>query len=157
MTTIWGVRRGGGLVPYAKFHDEMLEFPEGVRLRIAIDQDRNGRFSALFHVMLGLIAKAINRGPASTSIDALKQWVKLKKGWYDVVTLPTPAPDGTTTSVVFRSTSFASMGETEFHAFAQDACEMIRAELAPWVAGSPEWAEARDIINSILPAQEGAA
>ncbi|MBN8292860.1 DUF1367 family protein [Rhodobacter sp. NTK016B] len=151
MPTIWGQRRGSVFVPYQKFGAAFEEIPEGARLKVKIDRDRNGKFSALFHVALGLLVAAINRGPASTSIDALKQWVKLKKGWYDVVELPHPAPDGQTHAIAYRSTSFATMGEAEFHAFCTDACELIRAELAPWVSSAPEWAEVRAIIDSIAP------
>ena len=151
MPTIWGQRMGQVIVPYQKFQQDLADIPEGLRIRVKIDRDRNGKFSALFHVMLGLLVKAINNGPATTDIDKLKQWVKLKKGHYDVVLLPKPAPDGTTHAIDYHSTSFAKMGEEEFHAFCADACDLIRAELAPWVAGSPEWAEAEAIINSILP------
>lgn len=150
MSTVWGQRDGITIVPYAKFHKAIAEFPEGVRLRIKIDKDRNGKFSALFHVLLGLLVDAINRGPAQTDIDKLKQWVKLKKGHYDVVALPNPVGE-ITHAIDYHSTSFAKMGETEFHQFCADACELILAELAPWVANSPEWPEAQQIIHSILP------
>ena len=154
--TIWGQRDGIAIIPYARFHKAMAEFPEGVRLRIKIDKDRNGKFSALFHVLLGLLVDAINRGPAQTDIDKLKQWVKLKKGHYDVVQLPNPVGE-ITHAIDFHSTSFAKMGDTEFHAFCVDACELILAELAPWVAGSPEWPDAQQIICSILPVQVSGA
>ena len=151
MPTIWGHRVGQSIAPYSKFQDTLGKIPEGMRLRIKLDRDRNGKFSALFHVMLGLLVDAINNGPATTDIDKLKRWVKLKKGHYDVVPLPKPAPDGTTHAIDYHSTAFNKMGEEEFHAFCADACELIRAELAPWVSGSPEWEEAEAIINSILP------
>ncbi|MBM1817192.1 DUF1367 family protein [Pseudosulfitobacter pseudonitzschiae] len=151
MPTIWGIRDGYALRPYRKFATALEDIPEGARLRIKIDKDRNGKFSALFHVMLGLIADAVNSGPATTSIEALKKWVKIKKGHYDVVKLPTPLADGTTHAVDYHSTSFNKMGEDEFHEFCRDACELIRAELAPWIAESPKWKEAMDILNSILP------
>lgn len=149
MTTMWGQRVGDRFVPYQRFRDDFAKFHEGERLRVKIDRDRNGKFSALFHVMLGLIATAVNRGPAQTDIAGLKRWVKIKKGYYDVVPLPRPAIDGTTHAIQFKSTAFSSMGEEEFHAFCVDACELIRAELAPWVEGSEEWAEALAIINTI--------
>jgi hypothetical protein len=98
--------------------------------------------------------KAINRGPATTSIDDLKSWVKLKKGWYDLVPLPHPR-DGMTHAIAYKSTAFASMGETEFHQFCMDACELIRADLAPWISEAPEWLEIEPIVNSILP-EDGA-
>lgn len=151
MATIWGIRDGYSLRPYSKFAGALEAIPEGARLRIKIDKDRNGKFSALFHLMLGMIADAVNQGPATTDINKLKQWVKLKKGHYDLVKLAQPAPDGTTHAIEYHSTSFAKMGEEEFHAYAQDACELIRAELAPWVGDSPKWREAMDILNSILP------
>lgn len=151
MTTMWGQRHGTAIVPYAKFQPMLDKMPEGVRLRLTVDTDRNGKFSSLFHVMLGLLVDAINRGPASTSIDALKQWVKLKTGRFDLVKLPRPAPDGTTHAIDYHSTAFHKMGESEFHQFCTGACDLIRAELAPWVAGSEEWAEARKIIDSIAP------
>lgn len=151
MATVWGERRGNAFLPYKKFADDFASVPEGVRLKVKIDKDRNGKFSALFHLMLGLLAKAINRGPAQTDIEALKSWIKLKKGWYDTVALPHPTQDGQTHAIAYRSTSFAKMGEDEFHAFCIDACELIRAELAPWVSNAPEWPEVRQIINSILP------
>ena len=151
MPTLWSQRVGQAIVPYGKYQEDLADLPEGCRLRIKLDKDRNGKFSSLFHLMLGKLAKAINRGPAQTNIDALKQWVKLKKGWYDAVPLPQPAPDGTSHAIVFRSTNFASMGEEEFHAFCTDACELIRAELAPWVSSAPEWPEVRQIIASITP------
>lgn len=150
MPTIWGVRQGAFLVPYGKFRPALDAFPEGVRLRITVDKDRNGKFNALFHLMLGMVSDAINRGPAKTDIDKLKQWVKLKKGHYDVVPLPHPV-QGQTHAIEYRSTSFAKMGEAEFHAYCTDACELIRAELAPWISGAPEWPEVQSIIRSIAP------
>lgn len=153
MPTVWGKRVGVSLVPFGMFQRMLANFPEGERLRIKIDMDRNGKFNSLFHVMLELLVRAINRGPAQTSIDSLKQWVKLRTGRYDLVKLPNPAPDGTTHAIDYHSTSFAKMGEDEFHQFCVDACELIRAELAPWVSGSDEWGEAQKIVNSIAPEQ----
>lgn len=150
MTTIWGERHGNTIRPYQRFIQTLTEFPEGMRLRAVIDKDRNGKFSALYHVMLGLVADAVNRGPAKTDIDTLKQWVKLKRGWFDLVALPHPT-QGQTHAIAYRSTAFAKMGEAEFHQFAMQTCDLIRDELAPWIAQSPEWAEIRQIINSISP------
>lgn len=148
---IWGERRPDGtLKPYARWREALEDFPVGERLRINVDRDRNGKFSALYHVMLSLIARAINRGPATTDVDALKRWVKLKKGWYEVVALPHPR-DGVTHAIDFKSTAFASMGEEEFRQFALDTCEAIRAELAPWLGDAPEFSEAMTIINTIAP------
>lgn len=139
---------------YARFQDDFASLPTGTRLRVSVDKDRNGRFSALVHVMIGLLVRAINRGPAKTSTRDLKKWVKLKKGWYDVVPLPTPV-NGQTHAIDYRSTAFHEMAEGEFHQFAMDLCEMVRSELAPWVKDAPEWAEIVTIVDSILP--EGAA
>ncbi len=155
MTVMWGTRVGQSIVPYSRFQRALAEFPEGTRLRIKVDNDRNGKFAALYHVMLGLVVKAINSGPASTDIDTLKRWVKLRRGMYDTVPLPKPAPDGTTHAITYRSTSFAKMGEQEFHEFAMATCELIRAELAPWISQSPEWSEIARIVASILP-EDGA-
>lgn len=148
---VWGtITKDGLLEPYAMWRDELSALRPGDRLRITVDKDRNGKFSSLFHLMLGLIAKAINRGPANTDIEALKKWIKLKKGWFDVVPLPHPK-DGITHVIDYHSTSFAAMGEAEFHRFAIDACELIRTELAPWIGDAPEWREARAIVDSIAP------
>lgn len=147
---IWGERHGATLVPYKRFMDTIQELPEGLRLKITIDKDRNGKFSALYHVMLGLVAKAVNRGPAQTDIDTLKQWVKLKRGWYDVVKLPVET-EGQTHAIVYRSTAFSAMPESEFHQFAMQTCDLIRDELAPWIASAPEWGEIRQIIDGIAP------
>lgn len=152
MPTIWGQRHGATFVPYAKFMDALDDIPEGVRLKLVIDKDRNGKFNALFHVLLDRVAKAVNRGPAKTDIDTLKAWVKLKRGWFDLVLLPMPV-DGQTHAIGFRSTSFAKMGEVEFHQFAAQTCDLIRDELAPWIASSREWAEIRQIIDGIAPQQ----
>jgi hypothetical protein len=46
------------------------------------------------------------------------------------------------------------MAEAEFHQFAVETCELIRAELAPWIGDSPEWRDALAIIAQISP--EGA-
>src|SRR5690606_28364196 len=119
------------------------------RLRIKVDTDRNGKFSSLYHLMLGKIAKAINRGPASTDIDKLKKWVKLKRGWYDVVALPFPV-DGQESAVEYRSTAFDKMGEAEFQAFARDSAELIRDELAPWISDAPEWPEVMGFLHGLL-------
>lgn len=147
---IWGQRIGATFVPYQKFMGILEEIPEGVRLKISVDKDRNGRFNALFHLMLDKVATAVNRGPAKTDIDTLKKWVKLKRGWFDVVPLPMPV-QGQTHAIDYRSTSFAKMGEAEFHQFAVQTCDLIRDELAPWIAQSPEWTEVRGILNSISP------
>lgn len=87
MPTIWGTRRGVMIVPYQKFMETLEEFPEGVRLRIKVDADRNGKFSALYHLMLGKVVKAINAGPAKTDIKTIKEFIKLKRGWFEVVEL----------------------------------------------------------------------
>ena len=155
MPPLWGQRVGPAFVPYKMFHRNLDAIPEGVRLRITVDKDRNGKFNALFHLMLGMVAKAVNRGPAKTDIDALKAWVKLKYGWFDLVLLPMPVDDQTH-AIAYRSTAFDKMGEAEFHGFATQACELISAELAPWIKDAPEWAEIREILASINPAEAGA-
>lgn len=151
MSTIWGIRDGYAIRPYKAYCETLEDIPEGVRLRITLDKDRNGKFSSLYHLMLGKVAKAVNRGPATTDIKSLKNWVKIKRGWYDLVELPEPTPTGETTAVEFQSTSFATMGEDEFHQFATDTFELIAAELAPWIKDAPEWAEIQTFIRSILP------
>lgn len=157
MSTVWGEIVGPRDLRIYGMHAHALEgFRRGERLRISVDRDRNGKFSALYHVMLGKLASAINRGPATTNIDQLKKWVKLRKGYYDVVPLPRPV-EGQTSAIEYRSTAFSKMAEGEFHKFAQDTCELIRAELAPWVADAPEWPEINAILSSIEPAREGAA
>lgn len=152
---IWGERNGFNLVPFQRFRPKLEAIPEGVRLRISIDQDRNGKFNALFHVMLELVVSAINSGPAKTDLETLKKWIKLKKGWFDLEPLPSPAigPNGETVSaaIVYRSTSFSKMGEAEFEAFCRDACEMVRSDMAPWIAQAPEWPEIEAIIQQISP------
>lgn len=151
MPTVWGIYDGNALRPYRKFQDTLGDFQDGERLRIKVERDRGGKFNALYHVMIDLIVKAVNRGPATTSIKEMKNWVKLKKGWYEIKPLPAPAPDGQTSAIEYKSTSFASMGEEEFHAFAVDTCELLAAELAPWIKDSPEWLEAKQIIDTIKP------
>ena len=148
---VWGEKtRDGLLKPYAMWGEALDVIKPGERLRITVDKDRNGKFSSLFHLMLGLIAKAINRGPAETDIDKLKKWVKLKRGWFDVVPLPAPK-DGISHVIDYHSTSFAKMGEDEFRRFCVDACELIRDELAPWIGDAPEWRDALAIIETIRP------
>ena len=154
MSTIWGIRDGYTLRPYKAYCGALEDIPEGVRLRISVDKDRNGKFSSLYHLMLGKVAKAVNRGPATTSIDSLKNWVKIKRGWYDLIELPAPTPTGETHAVQYQSTSFATMGEDEFHRFAVDTFDLIAAELAPWIKDAPEWGEVQGFIRNILP--EGA-
>lgn len=152
MPTVWGTKDGPyTLRLYSKYGEAIEGLHQGDRLRIVVEKDRHGKFNSLYHVMLSLLAKAINRGPAQTSINELKKWVKLRKGYYDVVPLPQPLMDGTAHAIDYHSTSFAKMGEEEFEQFANDTCEMIMSELAPWVAGSPEWSEVRDIIAKIRP------
>jgi len=155
MSTVWGeVIAGGRMLKVYGRHAETLEkFHPGDRLRITVDLDRNGKFNALVHVMIGKLVAAINRGPAKTSTRDLKKWVKLKKGWYDVVPLPVPV-NGQTHAIDYRSTAFHEMAEGEFHQFAMDVCELVRAELAPWVKDAPEWGEIMAIVDTILP--EGA-
>lgn len=151
---VWGeVTRDGMIAPYIRWRGELVEeYRPGDRLVISVDKDRNGKFSSLFHLMLGLIVKAINRGPAQTTIDDMKRWVKLKRGWYAVVALPHPQ-DGITHAIMLKSTAFASMGEGEFQQFARETCELIRDELAPWISNAPEWGEALTIINQIAPGE----
>lgn len=159
MPTVWGEKRGPDtLFIYAKHRDALADLFQGDRLRIVVEKDRNGKFNALYHVMLSLIVKAVNSGPASTSIDALKRWVKLKTGAFDVVELPKPTTctatgEVITTSIEYHSTSFAAMGEEEFHRFAVDTVDLIRAELAPWIDRSDEWPEIIKIMASISPAE----
>lgn len=154
MPTIWGIRDGYTLRPYKAYCEALEDIPEGVRLRISVDKDRNGKFSSLYHLMLGKVANAINRGPATTSIDNLKKWVKIKRGWYDLVELPAPTVTGERHAVQYKSTAFDAMGEDEFHLFAVDTFDLIAAELAPWIKDAPEWAEVQTFIRGILP--EGA-
>lgn len=151
MPTVWGQKEGPyTLRLYSKYGEALEDLHQGDRLRIVVEKDRNGKYNSLFHVLLDLLSKAINRGPAQTSIDGLKKWIKIKKGYYDVIPLPTPTLDGQTHAIDYKSTSFKTMGEEEFHAFTVEACELISAELAPWVAQSPEWEEAQRIIASIV-------
>lgn len=151
MPTIWGQRKGYTIQPF-RAHMEALEaVPEGARLRITIDEDRNGKFSSLFHAMLGKVAAAINRGPAKTSIADLKKWVKIKKGWYRVVDLPTPGPGGETVAIDYRSTAFEQMGQAEFARFATETCDLIASELAPWITQSPEWEQIEGLLKKVSP------
>ena len=102
MPTVWGTKDGPcTLRLYSKYAEAIEDLHQGDRLRIKVEKDRNGKFNSLYHVMLDRLARAINRGPATTSIDELKKWVKIRKGWYDVVPLPQPTlavrtPVGTT-------------------------------------------------------------
>jgi len=151
MPTFWGTRHGYSIVPYHRYAETLEAIPEGARLRVTVEEDRNGKFNSLFHLLLGKVATAVNRGPAKTSIDDLKKWVKIKRGWYRVVDLPTPGPRGETVAVDYLSTAFHAMGEGEFHRFASDACDLIASELAPWITQSPEWPEIHQILSSIRP------
>lgn len=154
MPTVWGHKHGhDSLRLYSRWAHKLEDLHPNDRVRIKIDKDRNGKFNSLYHVMLDNLAKAINRGPAKTDIDALKRWVKIKTGRYDLVELPQPTTTGETHAVDYHSTSFAKMGEEEFYQFASDTCELIRSELAPWLSGSSEWAEVRKILATIAPEQ----
>lgn len=148
---LWGqIQPNGDLRLYARWREKAREaFRPGERLQVNVDKDRNGRFNGLAHLLFGLVVKAVNAGPANTNIDALKRWVKLQTGRYDLVRLPTPK-DGQTHAIDYHSTSYAKMGEGEFHAFMVDACELIRDRMAPWIADSPEWQEIQVILGSIL-------
>ena len=150
MPTVWGTKDGPcTLRLYSKYAEAIEDLHQGDRLRIKVEKDRNGKFNSLYHVMLDRLARAINRGPATTSIDELKKWVKIRKGWYDVVPLPQATLDGQTHAIDYHSTSFASMGEEDFERFTRDTCELILAELAPWVGSAPEWEEVQKIIGQI--------
>ncbi len=148
MATVWGTKVDARTLRlYDKHAANIEDFRIGERLRISVDRDRNGKFSALYHVMLGKLANAINRGPAQTDIDQLKEWVKYKRGWFDLVERTF---EGKTREVIkFRSTAFAKMPEGEFHKFAVDTCELIRDELAPYIGNSPEWWEIAIILDKI--------
>lgn len=153
MPTVWGeINSDGAFLPYAKFREEFAGLAGYGRVRVKVDKDRNGRFSALYHLMLGKVSKAVNSGPAQTDVDSLKRWVKLQTGRYDLVQLPKPV-QGQTHAIEYRSTSFAKMGEAEFHQFAMDTCKLIARELAPWISQSEEWPEIMAIIASIAPAE----
>lgn len=150
MPVVWGTKDGPcTLRLYSKYAEAIEDLHQGDRLRIKVEKDRNGKFNSLYHVMLDRLARAINRGPATTSIDELKKWVKIRKGWYDVVPLPQPTLDGQTHAIDYHSTSFAKMGEEDFERFARDTCELILSELAPWVENAPEWEEVQQIIGQI--------
>ncbi len=152
MPTVWGHKSGPDTVRlYRKWGSALEKLHPNDRLRIKIDKDRNGKFNSLYHLMLDRLSKAINKGPANTDIDRLKRWVKIKTGRYDVVPLPAPTITGETSAIEYHSTSFAKMGEEEFHSFVSDTCELIRAELAPWVGESAEWQEVQEIIATIAP------
>jgi hypothetical protein len=148
---VWGeIDSQRTLRVYARFVEALSEFPRGERLRITIDRDRNGKYSAMYHLMLDLLAKAINRGPAATSLDDLKKWIKLKRGWFEVVPLPAPH-EGVTHAIQFKSTAFDAMGEDEFQRFATESAELIAAEIAPWIKGAPEYADVMALIKQINP------
>ncbi len=156
MSTVWGEVIPGCrmLKVYGRHVETLAQFQPGERLRITVDRDRNGKFNALVHVMIGMLVSAINRGPATTSTRDLKKWIKLKKGWFDIIPLPTPV--GTQTHAIdYRSTSFAEMAEGEFHQFATDLCDLVRNDMAPWVADAPEWPEILAIVESIAPEAAG--
>lgn len=164
MPTVWGetrlVRLNGQdrimLMPYVKYGDQLQDLGNGQRLKIRIDVDRNGKFSGLYHVMLGMVVKAVNRGPTRTDINRLKRWVKLKTGRYDLVPLDVAGPDGQTHAIDYHSTSFKDMDEGEFYEFAMDTCDLIASpEMAPYIKDSPEWPEIMKILKSILPKDEG--
>lgn len=152
MPVTWGHKTGqGALRLYSRFWGELDAFSSDERLRITIDRDRNGKFNALFHVMLSLLVEAINKGQHHTTIDKLKQWIKIKNGYYDIVKLPSTTKEGLEYAVALKSTRFAAMGDEEFHRFCMDACQLIRDELASYISDAPEWREAMKIINTIRP------
>lgn len=152
MPTVWGeLRDDGKLVPYRSYLSQLEGVHVNSRLRIKVDNDRNGKFNGFYHLMLSKVADAVNTGPATTSIDALKNWVKLKTGRYDVVQLPQPTPDGQTHAIDYHSTSFAKMGEAEFHQFAEDTADLIAADLAPWIQSSPQWGEVQVMLAQLKP------
>lgn len=156
MPTVWGEKIDDRTLRiYVKHAGKLDAFSKTDRLRINVELDRHGKFNSLYHVMLSLVVTAVNRGPSNTDINALKRWVKLKNGWYDVIQLPTPTLDGQNIAVEYKSTSFAAMGEEEFHQFAVDTCKLIQEELAPWIKDSPEWQEIHQIVSSMQPAQKG--
>lgn len=156
--TVWGERIGPrDFRVYARFEDAIDRFRPGDRLRIRIDRDRNGKFNAFYHLMLSKICAAANRGPVHLDIDGLKKWVKLKRGWFEVVPLPPNMAKlaGQETAIEYISTSFAAMpDESEFHRFAADTRDLIRDELAPYIAGSPEWEEISAMLDSIRRPEE---
>lgn len=150
MPTVWGQKEDARtIVLYLKYADALEAFMPSDRLRIRIEKDRNGKFNSLFHVMLDRCVKAMNRGPAETTIEDLKKWVKLKNGWYDIVTLPEPATGGQVEAIDYKSTNFSSMGEEEFGRFVQNTCQIIEQELAPWISDAPEWLEISEMLASI--------
>lgn len=136
---------------YLRYTETLEKFNQGDRIRLKIERDRHGKFNSLYHVLVSLLVKAINSGPAQTTIADLKRWVKLQKGWYDVVELPRATMTGQTHAIDYKSTSFAEMGEDEFHLFAIDTCEMVRTSLAPWLTDSDEWPEIQSLVRQIAP------
>lgn len=145
MPTVWGEMIDGRTIRvYGKYQDALAKIGPGKRLRLKVDKDRNGKFNSFYHVMLDLCVKAANRGPVETSIDLLKKWVKENTGRYRIVKLPSGRE-----VIDYDSTDFASMGEGEFHQFAQDTAILIRDKFAPYISDSDEWREIETMITQL--------
>ena len=145
----YGEHKGDGqLVLYARHAALMSKRRRGVRLRIEVKEDRNGKFNSLYHLMLGKVCEGLEAGGVHADIDDLKTLLKERHGLFTME--PHPRREGVMV-MRYKSTSFATMDEEEFQRFVAKSCRYLAEASPDWLKDSPQWSEIHDILADITP------
>lgn len=124
---LW-IKRGQGLVVAGPHTEELIAgIPNGSLVYTnAPHCPRNPDFHRL---MMAILAKVIEHTwPQYSTINELMDVLKLKSGMVDWIEIKPGM-----SKVRFKSVSFASMGENEFHAVCDKWLEIIARDLIPGV------------------------
>lgn len=145
--------RNGALVPSGRVWAQALSgLKDGHTYRVEITEPRNIKFHRLFFAAIGFTVLALNDGPAQTTQADLVQWLKLKLGMFDVVELDAgkvAASKGQTHAIAYRSIAFHKMDQIEFAEFVERAFGLIATDLAPYIKGSPYWADVQSVLAMV--------
>src|SRR5512143_2649552 len=136
---LW-IKRGQGLWPAGPHTEELMAGIAQGEL-VTTSAPHCPRNPAFHRLMMAILAKVIEHTwPRFASINDVMDWLKLKSGMVKEIDLG----DGRV-RVRFKSVSFASMGEAEFHKVCEQWLAIIATDLMPGVDPQALLDEARKV------------
>lgn len=117
---------GGGLRPLPEYNDSLEQFGDGEIVSCVIKKPRNIHLHRKFFAMIRALWELDNISNNFSSEDALRAWITIAAGHYDLMQF-----DGGIEARIPKSISFASMDETEFTDFYNRAVNAVLQKYLP--------------------------
>ena len=109
------------LIPVsADAHGELAKLKEEERVWVKLDRQRSDRQVRFFHALIKHVAEAT----AIESPEALKVWIKLQTGRFDLLKMPGG-------EIIKSPHSITAMNREEFSVFLDEAIRLICADILP--------------------------